>query len=65
MASAEVLEKELVHAQSAVTIQGDTVRSLKASLKEKKAEKVVPGLDEHLLHCKECYRALCIRRQAY
>jgi hypothetical protein len=55
MASAEVLEKELVDAQSAVTIQGDTVRSLKASLKDKKAEKVVPRLGEHLLHCKEHY----------
>ncbi|KAK9846036.1 hypothetical protein WJX84_001354 [Apatococcus fuscideae] len=33
------LEQDLVVAQAAVTKQGDTVRSLKASLKEKKADK--------------------------
>ena len=34
------LEQDLTVAQAAVTRQGDTVRSLKASLKEGKAEKV-------------------------
>ena len=34
------LEQDLVVAQAAVTKQGDTVRSLKASLKEGKADKV-------------------------
>ena len=36
------LEQDLVVAQAAVTKQGDTVRSLKASLKEGKADKVSP-----------------------
>ncbi len=42
--SAEELEKQIQEAQDAVTKQGDTVRSLKASLKDGKAEKAsVPG----------------------
>eukprot|EP00884_Botryococcus_braunii_P021138 jgi/Botrbrau1/7708/Bobra.0159s0143.1 len=40
MSSTEALEKELVDSQTAVTIQGDTVRSLKAALKDGKADKV-------------------------
>lgn len=42
MASVETLEKELVESQTAVTVQGDTVRSLKAALKDGKAKKVCP-----------------------
>jgi hypothetical protein len=42
MTSIEALEKELVDSQTAVTIQGDTVRSLKAALKDGKADKVHP-----------------------
>lgn len=37
----EALEKAIQEAQEAVTKQGDTVRSLKASLKDGKAEKVL------------------------
>ncbi len=44
MATPEELEKELIAADEAVTKQGDTVRSLKASLKDGNAEKVpMPG----------------------
>lgn len=48
MAFVETLEKELVDSQTAVTIQGDTVRSLKAALKDGKADKV--RLQENFHH---------------
>jgi hypothetical protein len=43
MATVDAAEKELKESQAAVNIQGDTVRSLKAALKDGKADKVRPS----------------------
>jgi hypothetical protein len=64
--SAEELAKAVADAQEAVTKQGDTVRSLKASLKDGKVDKVrtsgiAPGA-VRLLDCSGrtlCLLALC------
>lgn len=68
------LEQDLVVAQAAVTKQGDTVRSLKASLKEGKADKERTSSpccpktggppDGAPEHCKPCRPKLRLRSRS-